>query len=380
MRIAVLNLTGGGISGGHKKYLANMLPLLSASDKVEAILCASPSTLEIENWMLPLPKMTCIPCEPFRLLRHSPDAALKIRLDEFQPDVLFISLERYIYYKGTPVVAMIQNMAPLAGAQTGCGIKEKLKSLARRYEAGMAVKHADAIIAPTDCVRDFIIKKFGVSNKKVSTIYYGYNPPHATAKPPAETRSMPEEFIFTAGSVEMYRGLEDLIRVLKPLQEKIPGIKLVVAGGARPGTISCFDRLKALARRCKVEKDIIWLGNVEEDHLSWCYSNCSVFVATSRIESFCFVALEAMSHGCNIVSTDCPCLPEILKDSAEYYRPGDITGLFKTMLEVLERDSSERSRFAATARTRASEFSWDTTARKTISLLEKFLLPDTTPA
>jgi hypothetical protein len=42
MRLAVVNLTGGGFSGGYKKYLENMLPRLAEHSEVEALLCASP--------------------------------------------------------------------------------------------------------------------------------------------------------------------------------------------------------------------------------------------------------------------------------------------------------------------------------------------------
>ena len=37
MRVAVINLTGGGMSGGYRKYLRNVLSLMSKHDDVETI-------------------------------------------------------------------------------------------------------------------------------------------------------------------------------------------------------------------------------------------------------------------------------------------------------------------------------------------------------
>jgi len=36
MRIAVINLTGGGMSGGYRKYLSNVIPGMAAPPDAEA--------------------------------------------------------------------------------------------------------------------------------------------------------------------------------------------------------------------------------------------------------------------------------------------------------------------------------------------------------
>lgn len=46
MKIAIINLTGGGMSGGYRKYLKDILPRMAASNIVEEILCATPSTID----------------------------------------------------------------------------------------------------------------------------------------------------------------------------------------------------------------------------------------------------------------------------------------------------------------------------------------------
>jgi glycosyltransferase involved in cell wall biosynthesis len=372
MRIAVINLTGGGMSGGHRKYLVNMLPRLAASAKVEAILCASPATLGVKNWLPPMPKVAFTDCRPFRFLRHSLEPKLRGQLDEFKPDVVFVSLERHIEYHGAPVVTMIQNMAPLLGAKTGDGIKETLKSWARRREAALAVKHAVAIIAPTDFVKDFVVKNLGVDKEKIAVIHYGHNSPHPNAEPPGPLRrDSLDRFVFTAGSMENYRGLEDLIEAVSLLKKSAPGLKLAVAGGAREATTGYLQRLKDLALDRGVADDVIWLGNIPEAQLSWCYSHCSAFVVTSRVESFCLVALEALAHGCLCVSSDSPCLPEIFKDCSLYYKAGDAAGLAKALSAVLDQSPAQRAQTSVSAKKRAAQFSWDSAAEMTLELFEQ---------
>lgn len=375
MKLAILNLTGGGISGGHKKYLLNMLPRLAASGDIKGILCASPAGIDVETWLPGLPGVSYFVCEPFRPLRHSPDGRLSAALDSFGPDVLFVPVERYINYKDLPVVVMLQNMAPLAGVKTGAGFKERLVAIARRRETKIALERSATVIVPTEYVKNFLAGQAGLPAEKITVVHYGHNPAPASARRPGSFPFSGNEFVFTAGSLEAYRGIEDLLRALPGLKLKRPGIKLAVAGGYRPATEKYFSRLKVLAADLQVAGDVAWLGDLPGEELSWCYSNCAVFALTSRMESFCFVALEALTHGCSIVSTDSACLPEILGEAAVYYKAGDASALELALENVLGRPAEVRKKFSETAARAGSGFLWDETAEKTLNVLKRALGP-----
>jgi len=371
MKLAILNLTGGGISGGHKKYLLNMLPRLAAAPEIMAILCASPSALGAETWLPRHPKISYVSCGPFRPFRHSPEPGLAAALHDFSPDVIFVPIERYVNYKGLPVVVMLQNMAPLTGTKTGYGIKERLVAAVRKYETYVALRRSAEIIVPTNYVKNYLSEKAAVPAGKIAAIHYGGNIVSVVQRPPASFPFTGGRFIFTAGSLEAYRGTEDLLRALPLVKETCPDIKLAVAGGARPATMGYFDGLKELAARLRVSADIAWLGNLPEEELFWCYANCSAFAVTSRVESFCFVALEALSHGCNIISTDSPCLPEVLGGAALYYPARDIKAMTSALSAILARPEAERSACGAAAVLRAAAFSWDEAAAATLGILKK---------
>ncbi len=49
MKIAIINITGGGMSGGYKKYLQNVIPRMARHNDVEAILCASPDSISVDH-------------------------------------------------------------------------------------------------------------------------------------------------------------------------------------------------------------------------------------------------------------------------------------------------------------------------------------------
>ncbi|MCK5356836.1 MAG: glycosyltransferase, partial [Elusimicrobiales bacterium] len=245
MRIAIINLTGGGISGGHKKYIVNMLPRFSASSEIKSILCISPYTLDIESWFSSkLPKVIFDKCRPFSFLRRGLEAETVEKLDDFKPDIVLSTLEKGFKYDGAPIVTLLQNMAPLTGDKTGCGIIEKLKSFARRFESKMAIKNSAAIITPTKFVKDFIVSTWKTDSSKLEAISFGSNEPGVIDKPEEVPSNLPENFVFTAGSIETYRGLEDLIKAMPAIKVKNPQSKLCIAGGARKEASGYLTSLK----------------------------------------------------------------------------------------------------------------------------------------
>ncbi len=113
MRIAIINLTLGGMSGGYRTYLRKILPGLAAHRDVEAVLCAAPSSLGVREWFDALPNVAFADSGRVRLLRHGPRHRLRAELDRFRPDVIFVPLARRFCFRDIPVVNMVQGMEPL---------------------------------------------------------------------------------------------------------------------------------------------------------------------------------------------------------------------------------------------------------------------------
>ncbi|OGS08926.1 MAG: hypothetical protein A2270_04475 [Elusimicrobia bacterium RIFOXYA12_FULL_51_18] len=370
MRVAILNLTGSGISGGYKKYLQNVLPLFAEDRRIDAVLCASPRAFNIEDWVCSHAKIRFVECQPFRFLRHKPDAELEKELAAFGPDVIFVPVSRHIRFRDVPTVTMIQNMAPLvSGAWSG--LKEFAALGAQWLETRIAVRKAVKVVAMSDFVRQFLLKEWGVPEEKVRLIYFGNSKPSENPIRPALIPAKGwDNFLFTAGSVEQYRGLEDVI-LCAAHARTVCGrpLKIVIGGSARKAMIPYHMRLKAFANKMGVSDDLCWAGQLSAEEMTWCYNNCSVFLMTSRVEAFAVVVLEALAHGCQCVSTDNPPLPEAFGGSAEHYPPGDHVELTHKVFEVVDRSPAESQAVREQVRARSADFSWAVTAAQTIETL-----------
>ncbi|MCK4825896.1 hypothetical protein KA005_59660 [bacterium] len=140
MKIAIINLTGGGMSGGYRKYLINVIPRMAKHDDVEAILCASPESIGVQDWFDSMPNVTFVGCKPFRFLFPHRDAELLRKLERFSPDVIFIPVERNFRFNSVPVVNMIQNMEPFVTNSDGNSINERLKQWVQYMDGKRTIK------------------------------------------------------------------------------------------------------------------------------------------------------------------------------------------------------------------------------------------------
>ena len=203
MRLAMINITRGGISGGYRVYIEKMLPRLAAAADVDAILCAAPANLDVASWVDPLPNVTFADSGTFRMMACGPRRRLREALDAFGPDVLFVTIGRHMQYQDVPTVCMVHNMEPPALDRRVNPVLERIKNALRRRAMRQAVTRARAVIGVSQFVSDFLVNNWGVPAEKVRTIHYGFDPAEqpADSTRPAAVGDGNEPFLFTAGAV-----------------------------------------------------------------------------------------------------------------------------------------------------------------------------------
>jgi glycosyltransferase involved in cell wall biosynthesis len=360
MRIAVANLTSGGLSGGYRKYLVRLMPLMANDPRVTHLAVFLPArapaeidaAIDVRFW--------------------SPGGAgqglagLAREIAAVAPDVVFVPTARYVHFRATPVVTMVRNMEPLTVPFGGNTWSEGLKNLARAWEARRACRHATRVIAVSDYVRDFIVSRWRIDRDRVGTVHHGVDPP---APETAADHTPRARTLFTAGSIRPARGLEDCIRALPLLDADV---RLVIAGRADAGFAGYAEQLRRLCGDLGVIHRVTFAGQLGPADMTEAFRRCAAFVMTSRAEACPNTALEAMSCGCASVSVDRAPMPEFFGDAAVYYPTGDAQALAQR-LRTLIANPAERCRLAHAARQRAGAFTWETTRDRTIEELGRAL-------
>lgn len=369
-----MNATGGGMSGGYRNYLRNVIPRIARHDDVESILCATPISVNIHDWFDLPANVRFIDCKPVRFLSPIHDHRLLQEIDAFSPNVIFVPIERSFRFKNIPVVNMLQNMEPFAPVGDESSFLERVRHRVQHIHGKRAIKGTDRVIAISRFVSDFLATNWKIPIEKIGLIYHGVDVERADDghRPNSIPDSWNKKFIFTAGSILPARGLTDLLHAMKHLSiQGEKSVRLVIAGEAGRISAGYQKKLKALVEKNNLSDRICWTGSLNEKEMTWCYQNCSAFVMTSRVESFGIIAVEAMAHGCICISADNPCLPEIFNDSAIYYPPKDDHFLAEVIKTALSLDADQRTIMSKKARLQAAKFSWDVCAERTVEELRK---------
>lgn len=113
-----------------------------------------------------------------------------------------------------------------------------------------------------------------------------------------------------------------------------------------------------------------FIGFVPNSEMHLAYQAAEFFVLVKLCESFGLPILEALASGCPAIVPKTCASPEVAGDAARLVDPYDEEDIARTLLEVA---GSPRDRAAMRERglTRARDFSWSETARRTLLVLNE---------
>ena len=259
---------------------------------------------------------------------------------------------------------------------------EKRSVRRARWRLPLMVKTADAVIVPSEAVGRELCEHLNTSSEKVFVV------PEATRQcfhpiefeESAEVRrrfDIGDEFILTVGTIEPRKNLQLLVSAFEQAAAARPEsvVQLVIAGGR--GWLS--GPLFSAVDNSPVQNRIVLTDYLQDEDLRALYSACRMFVYPSLYEGFGLPPLEAMSCGASVIVSNIPALVETTGQAARLIDPRDPGDLARSILGLLTNED-ERRRLSVAGRQRASEFSWEKTARKTLEVYEDALRRSTSEA
>lgn len=172
------------------------------------------------------------------------------------------------------------------------------------------------------------------------------------------------------GAVEPRKNLGRLLEAFALLPSEIlESHQLVLVG-----KVSDLDRvnLMALAKKLRIEEQLILTGYVNDDDLVELFKNCQVFVFPSLHEGFGLPALEAMACGAATIGSNVTSIPEVIGRTDALFDPRDPKDISDKIFKALT-DSNFRSSLHIHAITQAKKFSWDLCAKRTIEAFAQLI-------
>lgn len=238
-----------------------------------------------------------------------------------------------------------------------------MKRLGYRVTLASAIRRARTIFVPTEFVKTDAESFYPASRGKVVVTGEGMPQPKTSAIPP--DREAP--YLLYVGAGYPHKGLQDLFDAWPRIRANHPTLRLKIAG-----ELDVFMRKHKEATERGGLEGVEFLGAVSDDTLEGLYAGATGFVYPSHFEGFGLPPLEALAHGCPVVSSDAGALVETLgKDAAIFFRAGSSDGILAAV-EALFRDPESARRSALRAAPQlAGRHDWHEAARRTIAAMGK---------
>jgi glycosyltransferase involved in cell wall biosynthesis len=323
-----------------------------------------------DDWKPRSKNFSCVPTR-FPIFSFNPlnQILYAKQLYGLQPDLVYFTLtpQQPIFYFGRQAT-FTHDLVMFRFTRAGRLPKwiHALRMQGYRFLMWQSHRKAAFVACPTEFVRDDILKRYLFLGRKISVTLEASEPPLAVAAQAPE--SSPNEFIMYAGSAFPHKNLQRLISAFQILKEHHPALKLVLVGKREYHSKS----LEKWASNQDFFEDIIFTGFIPDEELKWYFENARAYVFASESEGFGLPGLEAMAHGCPVLSSDASCLPEVHGDAAHYFNPQDIHDMAAKIDEVVSNENL-RKKLIEKGYQNTKRFSWKRFTEQQVALFRKAL-------
>jgi glycosyltransferase involved in cell wall biosynthesis len=230
---------------------------------------------------------------------------------------------------------------------------------------------ADRVLAVSNYTKSKIVEHLKIVSSKIEVIYLGYNEFRSQRQP---NNDIIERFrqiahkrkLLSVGTTESRKNLDCLIRLLSLLNTTHNQYVLV-----RVGEMLNPTQIEMLIENGQ-QKNLIQLGNLEDEDLKFVYEHCDVFTYPSLEEGFGLPCLEAMSLGIPVIASVHASIPEIVGGSGLLVDPANIPRMALEVESMIE-DSNRRIVLVQAGHERVKQFKWDTVARLVMEIYKEQL-------
>ena len=375
MRIAINALSA--VAGGGVTYLNQLFKHLSGIDKKneylvittkkgKQILYADYKNFHVISFKIP--GLSTI----LRLLWEQ--LYLWYVLKKYKANILYSPANVGLIFYPFPTVIMIQTVAPFDSIMIKKqNIYYQLKFNLLKILTTLSVAKARNVIFITNKAREELSHYYKLPEYKTSLIYHGRSTSFRSDLDYNRLQEIKKryglgEFILYVSNIYQYKNFLELIRAFSLIKDQInPDLKLALVGRSFDNRYT--ESLKVLVSNEKMEGRVIFFGHIPYEEVPFFYVLCKLFVYPSTCESFGMTLVEAMACGAPILSSNIEPMPEICQDAAVYFDPFNSQDIAEKIKAVLKKNDLLQDLRLRSLR-RATKFSWEETAKKTLQVFE----------
>ncbi|HEY4601344.1 MAG TPA: glycosyltransferase [Cerasibacillus sp.] len=285
-----------------------------------------------------------------------------------QPDIVFSTIPNY------NTVAILARLLSFTNAKNivreAAFLGGDFKRNVKLFLYGRLYRFAAKVIALSNGVKDNIVQRYKINQKKIEVIYNPVDIQNIQERIQAGTIKQEHRAIFqeeakvviTAGRLVHDKDHKTLLKAFAKLKEKMTTnkLKLVILGEGK-----LQEELEQLAQKLSINDEVYFMGFQENPYIY--FNKADLFVLSSINEGFGHVLAEALAVGTPIVSTNCkPGATEVLQNGryGKLTPVGNAEKLATAMYDILSLEQKRIQEIQTQGQQRAQEFDAKTIAKQ----------------
>ena len=175
---------------------------------------------------------------------------------------------------------------------------------------------------------------------------------------------LPKKYVLFVGTIQPRKNISRLIDAFAAVGKKHKDVSLVIVG--KKGWL--YGPILAEPKKMNIEEKVHFLDFVNNEELAVLYKHAICYCLPSLYEGFGLPVLEAMQHGCPVITSNVSSLPEAGGDACLYVNPESATDIALKIVELIEKPQL-RKKLIQKGYQHIKKFSWEKTAKQTLDVL-----------
>lgn len=291
---------------------------------------------------------------------------LSRRLREDRPDLVHVQYTAPLRCP-VPVVVSVHDISFLEHPE----YFPWARAVQLRMTVPRTMMRAARVLTPSEFSRAAILRAYRLDPARVEVVPIavssGFRPisREVAAAYLRKNHGIDGPFVLTVGDLQPRKNQPGLIRAFENLIAAHPSLphQLVIVGK----DTWFADRVHKAAQNSSVANRIRFTGWAGDDDLLQFYNGCDLMAFPSFYEGFGLPVLEAMACGRAVICSNTSAIPEVADSAALLFDPENTDEMVRAMRDVLL-NPGLRARMERLGQARASLFTWERTARKTLEI------------
>lgn len=237
------------------------------------------------------------------------------------------------------------------------------------------IRNGRVLLCVSEHVKNFMMDYFGIAEERLAVVYHGVSPAFKLRDRNEVKRKLEEghgidyPYFLYSGKLTENKNIVRLLKAFEQFRYETKSNMRLVLAGRRLWSEGELDREldSAIARGNVVE-----LGHLRHEELPYLYNGAEGLVFPSLWEGFGLPILEAYASGVPVLTSNHSSLPEVAAGHALLVDSNSVESIAAGMHQLAS-DSSRRKQMISGGLKRASEFTWERTARQTRAAYDQAL-------